>query len=59
MLSFAGGPALPALRLLVVHDDGAREFEYRAGAEKALSTAQAQGWTAISMQRDWRQVFPG
>ncbi len=59
MLAFAGSPTLPALRLLVVHDDGEREFEYSAGAEKALSTAQSQGWTAVSMQRDWRQVFAG
>ena len=59
MLTFAGGPSLPALRLLVLHDDAEREFEYSAGAEKALSTAQAQGWTAVSMQRDWQQVFPG
>ena len=50
MLTFAGGPSLPALRLLVVHDDGEREFEYSAGAEKALSTTQSQGWTAVSMQ---------
>ena len=27
MLGFAGGPVLPALRLLVVHDDAAREFD--------------------------------
>ena len=59
MLAFAGGPSLPALRLLVVHDDDEREFEYSAGAEKAISTTQARGWTAVSMQRDWRQVFPG
>jgi phosphoserine phosphatase len=59
MLSFAGGPVLPALRLLVVHDDGAREFEYRAGAEQAIDAVQAQGWTAVSMQRDWRQIFAG
>lgn len=59
MLGFAGGPSLPALRLLIVHDDGEREFEYSVGAEKALSTAQSRGWTAVSMQRDWRQVFAG
>ncbi|MCB9153892.1 MAG: haloacid dehalogenase-like hydrolase [Caldilineae bacterium] len=59
MLTFAGGPTLPALRLLVVHDDGEREFEYSAGAEKALDTTQSQGWTAVSIQRDWRQIFPG
>lgn len=59
MLAFAGGPSLPALRLLVMHDDAEREFEYSAGAEQAISTTQAQGWTAVSMQRDWRQIFPG
>jgi phosphoserine phosphatase len=58
MLAFAGGPSLPALRLLVVHDDGDREFDYIAGAEKVLATAQVRGWIAISIQRDWKQVFP-
>jgi phosphoglycolate phosphatase-like HAD superfamily hydrolase len=58
MLQFAGGPSLPALRLLVVHDDATREFDYMAGAEKAYGEARAQGWTAVSMQRDWRHVFP-
>jgi phosphoglycolate phosphatase-like HAD superfamily hydrolase len=57
MLAFAGGPSLPALRLLVVHDDGDREFEYVAGAEEILSTAQTGGWTRVSIRRDWRKVF--
>ena len=43
MLAFAGGPSLPALRLLVVHDDADREFDYIAGAEKIISTAQTHG----------------
>ncbi|MGD9375897.1 MAG: HAD family hydrolase, partial [Anaerolineae bacterium] len=59
MLAFTGGPSLPALRLLVVHDDPDREFDYAAGAEKAIEAAQTQGWTPISIQRDWKQVFPG
>jgi len=59
MLAFAGGPSLPALRLLVVHDDADREFDYVAGAEKVLSTAQDQGWTTVSIKREWRKVFPG
>ena len=58
MLAFAGGPSLPALRLLVVHDDAQREFDYMAGAEKALSAAQMHGWTTVSMQCEWRQIFP-
>jgi len=59
MLAFAGGPSLPALRILVVHDDADREFDYVAGAEKVLSTAQDQGWTTVSIKREWRKVFPG
>ena len=58
MLTFAGGPARAALRVLVVHDDAGREFDYVAGAEKALSAAQTHGWTTISVKRDWRTVFP-
>ncbi len=60
MLAFAGGPALPALRLLVVHDDEQREFEYMAGAEEVFSAARNNGWTAVSMKDDWGKVFgPG
>ncbi len=58
MLTFTGGPSFPALRLLIVHDDGEREFDYIAGAENILSTAQSQSWTTISMKDDWEQVFP-
>jgi hypothetical protein len=58
MMAFAGGSSLPALRLLVVHDDADREFDYVAGAEKAISVAQIRGWTTVSIQSDWNQVFP-
>jgi phosphoglycolate phosphatase-like HAD superfamily hydrolase len=58
MLTFAGGSSLPALRLLVVHDDEELEFDYIAGAEKILSAAQANSWTSISIKNDWRKVFP-
>jgi hypothetical protein len=52
MLQFAGGPSRPALRLLVLHDDAAREFD-----DTALRKARAEGWTAISMKNDWASVF--
>jgi phosphoglycolate phosphatase-like HAD superfamily hydrolase len=58
MLQFAGSPALPALRLLLLHDDAEREFAYMAGAERALDAARAEHWTIVSMHDDWRQVFP-
>jgi hypothetical protein len=53
MLQFAGGPSRPALRLLVLHDDAEREFDYTAGAEQALEQAQAQDWTVVSVKNDW------
>jgi phosphoglycolate phosphatase-like HAD superfamily hydrolase len=58
MLNFTGGNSLPALRLLVVHDDQQREFNYQAGAEKILEAAHANDWTLISIKGDWKKVFP-
>jgi len=58
-LRFAGGPKRPALRMLVLHDDAEREFDYVAGAEQALDTARAEGWTVVSVRDDWETVFDG
>ena len=49
--------AKPFLRLLVLHDDGEREFDYTSGAEQALETAAAGGWTVVSIKNDWATVF--
>ena len=57
MLQFAGGPSRRALRLLVLHDDEAREFDYTSGAERVLDLAKGQGWPIISIKNDWRTVF--
>ncbi len=57
MLRYAGGPARPALRLLVLHDDPEREFDYTAGAETSLERADSDGWTVVSIKRDWAKVF--
>ncbi len=59
MLRFAGGRDRPALRLLLLHDDAEREFEYTGGAEKSLEQAATDDWTVISMKRDWSTVFAG
>lgn len=45
------------LRLLVHHDDRDREFDYVAGAEKALALAAEQSWTVASIRNDWSVVF--
>ena len=57
MMTFAGGPKLPALRLLVLHDDAEREADYTAGAEKVLERARERGWTVASVKNDWNTVF--
>ena len=56
MLQFAGGTGAP-LRLLVLHDDAEREFDYVAGAEDALERARAGSWPIISVKDDWATVF--
>ena len=57
MLRWAGGKDRPALRLLVLHDDPEREFDYVAGAETALERARDDGWTVVSVKDDWATVF--
>ncbi len=52
------------LMMLVHHDDARREWAY--GAESKIGTfsdalmteAKKNGWTVISMKKDWNRVFP-
>ena len=57
MLHFTQHPDKPSLRLLVLHDDGDREFDYTTGAEQALAQAERDNWTVISVKTDWATVF--
>jgi phosphoserine phosphatase len=57
MLAFVEQPGRPCLRLLVLHDDPDREFDYVAGAEQALQLAGTRGWTVVSIKDDWATVF--
>ena len=57
MLHFTHHPDKPTLRLLVLHDDGEREFDYPTGAEQALKQAETAGWTVVSIKNDWTTVF--
>jgi phosphoglycolate phosphatase-like HAD superfamily hydrolase len=57
MLDFAQHRDKPFLRLLVLHDDADREFDYTAGAERALELADPSAWTVVSITRDWATVF--
>lgn len=57
MLHYTGGPSRAGLRLLLLHDDPEREFDYTAGAEQSLQRAQSDGWTVVSIKNDWSTVF--
>jgi phosphoglycolate phosphatase-like HAD superfamily hydrolase len=57
MLHFTQHPDKPSMRLLVLHDDGDREFDYTSGAEQALEQAARDGWTVVSVKDDWATVF--
>ena len=57
MLDFTNHRDKPSLRLLVLHDDAEREFDYVSGSEKALDRAASSNWTVVSMQNDWASVF--
>lgn len=63
MLEWAADQDLPTLALLIDHDDADREFAYVGSAqsfaepEPILDVAAREGWTVISMARDWSEIF--
>ena len=51
------------LGLILHHDDAAREYAYDRAShigrlDRGLALAPDAGWTVVSMQRDWRRIFP-
>jgi len=65
MLEWAATGAGPTLALLVDHDDDQREFRYVSSAETFAESepitdvARREGWTVVSMAKDWSTVFAG
>src|SRR3954469_3583332 len=57
MLEFTRHKDKPTLRLLLLHDDAKREFDYTSGAEQALDRAGKDGWLVVSVKDDWSTVF--
>jgi phosphoglycolate phosphatase-like HAD superfamily hydrolase len=69
MLEYTQGGSGARFELLVLHDDGAREFAY--GPARGLPDvkygfftpaledhSKKDGWTIVSMKNDWKTVFP-
>lgn len=68
MLEWTQAGAGVRLKMLVLHDDAAREYAYgpaRGLADSKIGTfpaalddeAKQNGWTVISMKNDWKQIF--
>jgi phosphoglycolate phosphatase-like HAD superfamily hydrolase len=68
MLEYTKAGEGARLAMLVLHDDAGREYAYgpalglpdtRVGkfTQALYDEAQQQGWTVISMKRDWKRVF--
>jgi hypothetical protein len=69
MLEWTGAGTGVRLKMLVLHDDGAREYAY-GPAEGLPDTkpgtfstalydeAKKSGWAVISMKKDWKRIFP-
>jgi hypothetical protein len=63
MLEWTTAGAGPRLGLIVHHDDADREYAYdRQSAvgrlDRALDEAARRGWVVVSMERDWKRIFP-
>jgi phosphoserine phosphatase len=63
MLQYTAAGSGPRLMLLVHHDDATREYAYDRSSpvgrlDQALDAATRAGWSVVSMQRDWKTVFP-
>src|SRR3954471_17529039 len=50
MLEFTRHPHRLFLGVLILHDDGEREFDYTRGAEEALAQADTNHWTVASIK---------
>jgi phosphoglycolate phosphatase-like HAD superfamily hydrolase len=69
MLEWTGAGGGARLKMLVHHDDAAREYVYgpagglpdtKVGtfSETLMTEAKSRGWIVISMRSDWKRMFP-
>ncbi len=68
MLEYTGAGDGLRLKMLVLHDDGKREYAYgpaqglpntKVGTftQELYDEAQKDGWVVISMKKDWKRIF--
>ena len=68
MLEYTQSGGGPRLTMLVLHDDGDREYAYGPAhglphtkigtfSQALFDEAKKEGWTVISMKNDWKRIF--
>jgi hypothetical protein len=68
MLEWTGASSGASLKMLVHHDDAAREYAYgparglpdsKVGtfSNELMTEATNRGWNAVSMRNDWKRIF--
>jgi phosphoglycolate phosphatase-like HAD superfamily hydrolase len=69
MLEYTGAGDGARLMMLVLHDDGHREYAYGPAqglpdskfgtfSQALYDEAKKKGWAVISMKNDWKRIFP-
>ena len=69
MLEYTGAGDGARLMMLVLHDDGEREYAYgpannlpdsKVGTftQELFDEAEKRGWCVISVKNDWKRLFP-
>jgi hypothetical protein len=63
MLEWTTSGPRPGFGLIVHHDDAVREWAYDRESHvgrlnRGLDEGPQRGWVIVSMQRDWKRVFP-
>jgi phosphoserine phosphatase len=63
MLEWTAAGRGARLGMIVHHDDAEREFAYDRKShvgrlDRGLDQAGARGWSVVSMQRDWKRIYP-
>jgi len=63
MLEWTTTGSGPRFGLIVHHDDAEREWAYDRKSsigklDRGLDEAAKRGWVVVSMQRDWKSIFP-
>jgi hypothetical protein len=64
LLEYTAAGDGPSLALLISHDDADREYAYETRVDSVTESephaelARRDGWTVVSMRRDWSTIFP-